>query len=312
MLNWSIRPLELQLKFLWEIARGSAKTKTNFIVTVQEGDTIGEGEMAGLTGHPLSFDLIQKEFASLPLQKVTSPELCEDLQVEPSLLFAISSALTHLRCQQEGKSLSAYLGLRAVPRRPTSFSIPLMPLEKIAGFVKEHRVNEYPACKVKVGPKHLANHVKEVAKWYAGPLRIDANASFSSAQDVIAFFNEIRELPVEFVEQPLAVDNVKDSEIVKTSSQWPIVADESLQRGTDVKQLEAAFHGINVKLMKSGSYLKAIEQLRVAQTLGMKTMLGCMVETLLGIDGAHALSADVDWIDLDGNLFLENDPYIAR
>lgn len=312
MIEWSIHPLHLELKFNWEIARGATSEKVNYIVKANEGELFGEGEMAGLTGRVQSEEDVVREFESLPLGEVQDPLDCEELQVSEPLRFAISSALVRLRCAQAGKTLAEFLNQPEQPMRPTSFSIPLMPIEKVRKFIVDYKVEQYPACKIKVGKDHKVDHCLEVAKWFKGPLRIDANESLNSAEEVLGFLNELQHLPVEFVEQPMPAALKEEYRQLKKRCKVPIVADESLQRETVISDLVDQFHGINVKLMKSGSLHKAVQQLETARRLGLKTMLGCMVETQLSIDCAHAIGSEVDWIDLDGHLFLKSDPYFSQ
>ena len=87
-----------------------------------------------------------------------------------------------------------------------------------------------------------------------------------------------------------------------------IFADESVQDGRIIDDFQLGFHGINVKLSKAGGYYKAQRQLKEARELGLKTMLGCMVESSLGISCAMNIAHGVDYFDLDGFLLLKEDP----
>ena len=98
---------------------------------------------------------------------------------------------------------------------------------------------------------------------------------------------------------------------VSRRSPLPFYADESVHRAADIPRLAGAFDGINIKLMKCGGLGEALRMIAVARALGMKVMLGCMIESSLGITAAAHLSPLVDTADLDGNLLIENDPFVG-
>jgi len=89
----------------------------------------------------------------------------------------------------------------------------------------------------------------------------------------------------------------------------PIIADEACLHASDVPKLAGAYDGVNVKLDKTGGILEAYRMIQVAKSLGMKTMLGCMVSSSVSVTAAAHLSPLVDYADLDGNLLIANDPF---
>ena len=110
------------------------------------------------------------------------------------------------------------------------------------------------------------------------------------------------------MEQPLPAADVEGAKWLRARSPLPLVADESLTKASDVPKLAEGFHGINVKLQKSGGIREALRIIETARACGLKVMLGCMVETGLGIAAGAHLAPLVDWVDLDGNLLLAQDP----
>jgi L-alanine-DL-glutamate epimerase-like enolase superfamily enzyme len=121
--------------------------------------------------------------------------------------------------------------------------------------------------------------------------------------------NWLKEKNVEFVEQPMPREQIDDLAWVTENSPLPIIADEAIQRIPDVIKAYGVYSGINIKLMKCTGLREAYKMLILARSLGMKVMLGCMVETSCAISAASQLSPMVDWADLDGNLLIKNDPY---
>src|SRR4029078_341975 len=116
---------------------------------------------------------------------------------------------------------------------------------------------------------------------------------------------------VSFVEQPLPADRIEETRELRKRSPLPFYADESVHRAEDITRLAGAFDGINIKLMKCGGLAEALRMIAVARALGMKVMLGCMIESARGIPAAAHLSPLADTADLDGNLLIENDPFVG-
>jgi L-alanine-DL-glutamate epimerase-like enolase superfamily enzyme len=116
---------------------------------------------------------------------------------------------------------------------------------------------------------------------------------------------------VELIEQPMPAGQLDNIAWLKKRSPLPLIADEDVCGIDDIDQLAGVYDGINVKLMKAGGATPASMMLEKARNLGLRTMLGCMIESSIGITAASYLAAQVDWIDLDGNLLISNDPFIG-
>jgi len=89
----------------------------------------------------------------------------------------------------------------------------------------------------------------------------------------------------------------------------PIFADESYRSATDLPQCAECYHGVNVKLVKAGGITGAAEALQTARQAGLKTMIGCMIESSALISAGAHLAELADYLDLDGNLLITTDPY---
>ena len=158
--------------------------------------------------------------------------------------------------------------------------------------------------KIKVNKENALDFSKEVMRLTQVPLRIDANEAFQTTSDVMNFISAFPDLNrIEFLEQPLPASFHEEALELKKHSPVILIADESVTKEDIGTYYTERFHGVNIKLMKSGGYLKGLKQLRQAKILGLKTMLGCMVETSLGISSALQLAGGVDYFDLDGFLF---------
>jgi L-alanine-DL-glutamate epimerase-like enolase superfamily enzyme len=234
----------------------------------------------------------------------------EKLDLPQSLKFGIESSFVHYVAKLSGKTIPQLLGLNTVSSVKTSFSIPIMDIGRVQGFYNENNLNRFSVLKVKVNSENAVELCKEVLKISNVPLRIDANEAFKSTSDVLKFLNEFHELNrIEFLEQPLPASMHEEALSLKKYSPVKLIADESVTKEDITDYFVDRFDGVNIKLMKAGGYLKGVKQLRQAKILGLKTMLGCMVETSLGISSALNISSGVDYLDLDGFLLIKDDPY---
>jgi L-alanine-DL-glutamate epimerase-like enolase superfamily enzyme len=109
------------------------------------------------------------------------------------------------------------------------------------------------------------------------------------------------------VEQPMPKASIDDIAWLTQNSPLPIIADEAIQTIDDFKNIQGAYNGINIKLMKCGGMRAAYTMIGMARAIGMKVMVGCMTETSCAVTAAAQLSPLADWADLDGNLLIDND-----
>ncbi len=139
-------------------------------------------------------------------------------------------------------------------------------------------------------------------------LRVDANEGWTF-DGALERLPELARLGVEFVEQPLPAAQLDAIRELRQRSPLPFIADESVHDAADIPKLAGAFDGINLKLAKCGGIAPALEIIAVARAHGMKILLGCMIESSLGIAAALSVASLVDWLDLDGHLLIANDPF---
>ena len=315
-MHWTMKEVELPLKFDWSISRNTSSVKRNFIIEVQSGKMSGLGEIAFNVRYDESREQILQafeEFKSEVPQDLNGVEaliyFLDSKEYPQSFKFGVESAFLHYLATISGKSVQSLLGINTVTSVRTSFSIPIMEPGKIAHFIKEYELQRFSTIKVKIGKDGATDLLIEVLKNTSVPLRVDANEAFHSTSDVLKFINSIPHDRIEFLEQPLHASNHQEMLELFKVSPLMLIADESVTGQEITEYYKERFHGVNVKLMKAGGYFRAVKQLRQAKLLGLKTMLGCMVETSLGISSALNIAGGVDYCDLDGFLFLKDDPF---
>ena len=164
----------------------------------------------------------------------------------------------------------------------------------------------WPIYKIKLGTKEDIAIVKELRKHTDAIFRIDANCGWD-VEETINNAIELKKLGVEFLEQPMKADDWEAHKEVFKHSVLPVIADESCIIEEDVLKCFNHFHGVNVKLVKCGGLTPGKRMIEEAKKLGLKTMVGCMTESTVGISAIAHLLPQLDYVDMDGALLLAQD-----
>ncbi len=303
--------IELPLKFTWAIARNSSVAKTNFIVGLTDGEHTGWGEVAPNIRYDETPEQVEALLAHLAGQKLDTQTLQEaSLGLPACLAVGLDMAHRHLLAQNTGQTLAAALGLPALlPAYATTFTLPIMPAEEVEPFFEKHNLGRFGAIKVKVGKQSTEAVFAALARVYNGPVLVDGNEAFSDVATLERHFAAWQKhLLITVLEQPFRAGSELYSQI-RGQFPCPILADESVTRSTSIEALAADFDGINIKLQKAGTLQEAIGQLQAARRLGMRVMIGCMVETSVGIWHGLHLAGLADYVDLDSMLYLQAEPF---
>jgi len=170
------------------------------------------------------------------------------------------------------------------------------------------RAEPFDALKLKVGFRRDMDFIDYVLKRKPCRLRLDANGGWTIDQ-AIEQMRALRGYPIDFIEQPLTDPEVRDLDKLKTKAECVIFLDESIVEIKDVDTYAPVIDGINVKLSKCGGILPSLRLVERAKELKLKLLLGCMIETAVGITAALHLAALFDYFDLDAIMLTENDPF---
>lgn len=316
MAKWSITKLRLPLNMNWKISRGETHEKVNLLITFKEDNLEGRGEVAFLTGKgPTPEELISafEDFIEFGPKVINGLDdltaILENYDFPPNLRTACEQAYVDYLAQVMDDIPQRVLGIREVSNIHTSFSIPHLKASEVEAFIMERNLNRFQLLKIKMVDSNDLDFIRECHKHFSGELRIDGNECFQTAAEAMSFFKECEDLPIQFLEQP--IDHLCFDECIKLREKSPfmIFADESIQDGRVIDDFQLGFHGVNIKLAKCGGYFKAMNQLKEARELGLKSMLGCMVESTLGISHALNIAHGFDYFDLDGFLLIKEDPF---
>lgn len=312
-MNLSYQVFDLPLKHTFTIAHQSRDIQDTLIVKLEENGIYGLGESTtnpfyGITIENMSVCL--EEIRPI-VEKVNweSPEQLWELGREifknnPFAQCALDMAAWDLFTKKQGKKLYEYLGLDPTYIPTTNFTIGIDSVEKMVAKMKEV---DWPIYKIKLGTNNDLAIVRELRRHTDSVFRIDANCAWTADQ-AIRNSEELAKLGVEFMEQPLGKDDLEGMKEVFKHSKLPVMADESCIVESDVKKCHGLFHAINVKLVKAGGITPGLRMIQEAKSLGMKTMVGCMTESSVGITAIAHIAPLLDYVDMDGAMLLAKDP----
>ncbi len=218
-------------------------------------------------------------------------------------LCALDMAFNDLYAKLHHKKLYEIWEYNTQNNPLTDYTIGIDTIEKMVAKMQEM---PWPIYKIKLGTKNDIAIVTELRKHTNSVFRIDANCGWT-ADETIKNAVQLKELGVEFLEQPLPADDWTSIKKVFENSVLPIIADESCIVETDVEKCYNHYHGVNVKLTKCGGLTPARRMIAKAKELGMKTMVGCMTESTVGISAIGHLLPQLDYVDMDGALLLSED-----
>jgi L-Ala-D/L-Glu epimerase len=316
MINWQIEAITLELKYTWKLSRNATTFKVNNIITVGDGKHQGKGEVAPNIRYNETPELMLSEFERFiqasPENLVTIEELNEllsSLSLPNALRFGIESAFVHYISNQNGITVTDFLGIQHPLKVSTSFSLPIMPADEVAAFYRTHNLARFKRLKLKVNAEHAHDLLQALTAVSPQPLIVDANEGWTNPEELIAFMQELKPYNIDAIEQPMPAGMEAEYVNVKKHSPFLLIADESVCHHADFHTLQHQFHGINMKLMKAGGYLNGLRLLNEAVKHDMHTMVGCMIETSLGISSAMNLCAGVEFVDLDGFMIVKDEPF---
>jgi len=311
----SYSPLHLELRDTFRISRESSDQRNNVLVQIVDASGAeGIGESAPSPYYGQSAESVSQALAKVTLQDLENPFQLEEIHTalstqlanDRSALAAIDIAIHDLIGKRLGVPLFRWFGLDPDKCPVTSFTIGIASLDEIRR--KTEQAAGYRVLKVKLGGDNDREIVSAIREISSVPLRVDANAAWT-AEEALENMKWMVDQGVELVEQPLAKDDLDGYRRLTDASPLPIIADESAEVPADVVRLRGCVHGINIKLNKCGGLREALKMIHIARAQDMQIMLGCFIESSIGISAAAHLSPLVDYADLDGHLLISNDPY---
>jgi len=317
MLKLSYAPFSLQFKHPFGLAYGTRTTTEVVYVKIECNGLAGYGEAAlppylgetqasvisflnkvvpVLENHQLPFspeEIIKAIDKFAPAN--TAAKACLDI------------ALHDLLGKHLNKPVYELLHAEKPQPKNTSVTISIGNPDLIPEKLQE--LDAYAILKIKLGNKNDTQIIERIRANTQKPLVVDVNQGWTDKHHALEMMQWLHTKQVLFVEQPLPKENDNDMMWLTERSPIATIADESMQRFTDLDKIASCFNGINLKLMKCTGLFEAVKIINYAKEKNLKINIGCMSESSCGIAAAAQLMQHADWIDLDGPLLIKNDPF---
>ncbi|MDX1760751.1 MAG: dipeptide epimerase [Christiangramia sp.] len=306
------KSFNLELKNTFTISHGSRDFQPTLIVILSDQGFTGYGEAAATVYYGVT---VNKMIASI---KSVEPIIVENIHRSPEELWeltfphlkdnpfaqcALDMAMHDLHGKRNGLPLFKMWGLDNSKVPLTNYTIGIDTVDNMVRKIKEF---PWPLYKIKLGTDDDIAIVKELRKHTDSVFRLDANAAWT-AEQAIKNSEAMKELNVEFLEQPLKPEDTEGMKELYGYSKLPIIADESCIVEEDVEKCAPYFHGVNIKLTKCAGITPGRRMIKKARELGLKVMVGCMTESTVSMSAIGHLLPMLDYVDMDGGLLIRND-----
>ncbi|UEG49781.1 dipeptide epimerase [Ferruginibacter lapsinanis] len=308
----SYKSYSLPFKHPFTISKGTKTHQPTLIVALEHFGFVGYGEAPAINYYDIT---VEKMIEDLERKKIfvekfafSDPErywhyLHHLFPANPFLVCALDMAGWDLYGKIKRQQLHQLWNLDTAKAPLTDFTIGI---DSIDNMVAKMQEQPWPIYKIKVGVENDIEMVAALRKHTDAIFRVDANAGWTLEQ-ATQKIPLLKDLGVEFIEQPLAKDDWDGMKALFDASPLPLIADESCVKESDVEKCYQHFHGINIKLTKCSGITPARNMIKRARELSMKVMVGCMNESSVGTGAIAQLAPLLDYVDMDGPLLLSED-----
>ncbi|MEP1151416.1 MAG: dipeptide epimerase [Balneola sp.] len=320
--SWEIK--ELFLKNVFTIARSSRSSVKNVFLTLSKDGIKGLGEAGPNTRYNETPETVIEFLNKFPFERLDQINTYEEIEsfiekesdkikrvsgasIPQSAKTAIEMAWLDWWAKSQKQPLWQLWNLESSIGPITSFTIGIDEIPMIQKKIRE--ADEYPLYKIKLGTDNDRKIIEAIREVTDKPLRVDANEGWKTIDQAKREIEYLAEQGIEMVEQPMPSFMKKELAEVKSWSPLPLMADESFTGVEPLTEITEQFDIINIKLMKTGSLMKAKRTIEQAHTLGLEVMIGCMIESSLAITAGGILALNCEYADLDGHLLISNDPF---
>ncbi|MEJ6547462.1 MAG: dipeptide epimerase [Flavobacteriaceae bacterium] len=307
----TLSPYRLELAHTFSISRESHDFQDSLVVSLSNKGKTGYGEATSNAYYHITSASMAKEIGAhkvaveshLFLNPTVFYSFIKKLGLSNFSLCALDLAAWDLYGKILQKPLYKIWKTKIDHYPTTNYTIGIDSIDKMLAKMEE---KPWPIYKIKLGTKEDVAIVKALREKTSAIFRVDANCAWG-VQETIDNGVALKKLGVEFIEQPMAAAEWEGMKRVFEKSVLPLMADESCLVPEDVSKCVGHFHGINIKLTKCGGLSPALKMIQEAKNLGLKTMVGCMTESSVGISAIAQLLPQLDFVDMDGALLLKND-----
>jgi L-Ala-D/L-Glu epimerase len=306
--------LDLRTAAPFGISRWTHSAFANYVVELHDGELRGLGEAAPNRRYRESRadGLAYLDAHAGELESLDGPAAVEDYCADatgagPALRAALSAAVWDLAGQRVGEPVWKMLGLQR-PEVQTSFTIAIGTRDEM--IAQARAASAYEILKVKLGFEGDLELAEALVKALPGKrFRFDANEGWPDLERAAASLERLHGLGAELVEQPLPALDLDGQAWLYERAEVALFADEALVGLDELGDLAGVFDGAVVKLAKAGGIASSFSLISACRSLGLGVLLGCMIESSLGVSAGLQLAGLADYVDLDGMLLLAADPF---
>ena len=311
-LNIQSKSYKLFLKYPFTISRSTRTVQDTVIVSISDGIHTGHGEAIpypyyGITEEKIEQSILKSQAIIENAFGIHPNDLWQDLEHHLKddyfTLCALNCAYWDYYAKSQNRTTRSYFCNDNQKPPLSDYTIGIDTIDAMGQKILD---TPWPIYKIKLGTEHDVEIVSELRKISDAVFRIDANCAWT-VEETLHNAVCLKELGVEFIEQPLDPEDRDGMKRLKAQCVLPLIADESCQRFDDVQKCAEGFHGINIKLMKCGGLTPALKMIEKGRELNLKVMAGCMAESTVGISNLAQIAPLLDYIDADGAMLLKND-----
>jgi len=311
----SCKPYELILKYPFSIAKFTRNSTPLMLLKLDYEGIRGYGEASMVPYMGESYESAGQFLSKVDWNRFQYPFNFEEMVAylddlapgQPAIKAAIDIALNDIQGKIRNKPCHEIYGATNEKMPLSSYTVGIDSPDVIRKKLED--AQNFKVIKVKLGrdnDKELIETIRSVSDL---PLFVDANQGWTDRKQAIDLIYWLHDQGVLLIEQPMDKNDLDGNAWLTERSPIPILADEAVQRLRDVEALKGAYHGINVKLMKSGGMYEGHQMIMKAKSLGMKVLIGCMSETSIATLAGIALAPLCHWADLDGPALTSNNPF---
>ncbi|MCX2681694.1 dipeptide epimerase [Galbibacter sp. EGI 63066] len=301
----------LELQHTFSISRESHDFQDSMVVGLSLNGQTGYGEATANPYYKITVTSMMEEIRAIETEinqfPFDTPEQFYIFLKQKGLsnfaICALDLAANDLYGKLQGKPLYEIWGTTTDKYPKTNYTIGIDTPQKMTEKMLE---KPWPLYKIKLGTENDVEIIKQLRAHSSSVFRIDANCAWTPEQ-TLEYAPKLKELGVEFIEQPLKADDWDGYKKIISDSALPIIADESCIVEEDVEKCAGHFTGVNIKLTKCGGLTPALRMIKKAKELDLKVMVGCMTESSVGISAIAQLLPQLDYVDMDGAMLLKKD-----
>lgn len=313
--NVQIFLVELPLRHTFTISRSSRSVVRNIIIRIESDGFVGWGEAAPNSRYNESIDSALYFLREVEIPKISDYSdiirflsYMNDLSTEQFAAKAgIEMAVLDWYARKHSKPVHQFFYSDSNTGPVTSLSVGIDDPDILKQKIIES--GDAPVLKIKLGTDHDKEIIENIRQWTDKILWIDANEGWSSTGQVLNMLSFLESNNVRLIEQPVPAGSEEILQSIRGKTNIPMIADESFTGKQPLEDIAGYYDGINIKLMKVGGMIPAYKIMKRAREMGLKIMIGCMLETSLANTAAAIMSMGADYADIDGPWLLEKDPF---